>query len=160
MRKINCYSKYAYVVYFLMLLLTIVIGTLPFILFKEDQSIFRIIWICIIVLCFIISFYGFFHHRQYLYVENGKFILRDCFMKMTELNIEQCYYEISVLPSYFGRVISSETWICIYSIQGKVKKFKYGVSNGRKQNRIQLIYNEKNLEFVNKYIKIFEDMRD
>ena len=34
----------------------------------------------------------------------------------------------------------------------KQKKFRYGFSNGRKYKRIQLIYNENNLKFVDSYI--------
>lgn len=99
------------------------------------------------------SIYGFFYNRQYLYIKNGKFILQNPFVKIKELNIEECYYEISTLPSYFSWVaITDETWICIY-LKNESNKFKYGVANSKQYNRIQLIYTKENLEIIENLFK-------
>ena len=71
---------------------------------------------------------------------------------ITTLEINDCYYEINSLPSWYGRAYGFENWICIYS-KNEINKFKYGYTNGKKYNRIQLICNKKNLEYVNNYIK-------
>ena len=71
---------------------------------------------------------------------------------ITTLEINDCYYEINRLPSCYGRAYGFENWICIYS-KNEINKFKYGYTNGKKYNRIQLICNKKNLEYVNNYIK-------
>lgn len=157
MKKINCYSKYAYCVYLFLLFLTIIIGILPFIIFKDDDSsIFKILWICIMVFSATISIYGFFHHLQYLLVKNNKLILKNCFTILKVMDIDKCYYEITNLPTYIGRRYVNEKWICIYPRNEDISKFKGGVSNSKKYNRIQLIYNEKNLEFVSNYLKTFD----
>lgn len=156
MKKINCYSKYVYYVYLLLLLLTIIVGIIPLIIFKEDEfNIFKIFWICIIAFCVSISIFGFFHYNQYLIVKNNKFILKNCFAILKEMNISNCYYEISVLPTYIVRRNVNEKWICIYPKNEDIIKFKAGVSNCKKYNRIQLVYNEKNIQFVSKYLETF-----
>lgn len=153
MEKITCYSKYTSYVYLFLMGLTIIVGIFPFVLFKENNtSVFKIIWILLMVFCLSVSIYGFIHHRQYLFVENDKFVLKDSFFIMKELDINDCYYIISPLNSYFGVTVMRETWICIYS-KKETKRFKYGVSNGQKYMGIQLIYSKENLEFIDKYIE-------
>lgn len=159
MRKINCYSKYAYCVYLLLLFLIIIIGTIPLVIFKDtDFNIFKILWICLMIFCAIVSIYGFFHHLQYLLVKNNKLILKNFFTILKEMDIDNCFYEITDLPTYIGRRYINGKWICIYPRNQDIIKFKVGVSNSKKFNRIQLIYNEKNLEFISKYLKTFDDI--
>lgn len=153
MEKIACYSKYTSYVYLFLMSLTIVIGIFSCVLFNEnDTSEFKTIWILLIVVCLLVSIYGFIHHRQYLCVENDKFVLKDSFFVLKELDIKECYYIISSLNSYFGVTVMRETWICIYS-KNETKRFRYGVSNGQKYLGIQLIYSKENLEFIDKYIE-------
>ena len=88
----------------------------------------------------------------YAIIENDKFVLKDSFFVLKELDIKECYYIISSLNSYFGVTVMRETWICIYS-KNETKRFRYGVSNGQKYLGIQLIYSKENLEFIDKYIE-------
>ena len=151
MKKINCYSKVASLFFLIMFFLSIVIGMLPFILFKEDDIIFKIIWIGIVTFCLVVSVFGFFHYKQYISIENGKIVLRSYLFKIKELDINDCYYVVSRLLSSYGRVYLSEYWICIYSYK-ETKLFKYGFTNSKKYERIQLIYTEENLNYIKKYI--------
>jgi hypothetical protein len=73
-------------------------------------------------------------------------------MIIKELDINECYYEVSVLPTGVGRGYVNERWICIYSRKIDGKKFIKGLSNSKKYNGIQLIYNEENLDVIKKYI--------
>lgn len=152
MKKINCYSKIASLIFLIMFFLSTIIGILPFILFREDDNIiFKIIWIGIIIFCLVVSIFGFFHYKQYICIENEKIVLRNYLYKIKEIDINDCYYVVSSLLSSYGRVYSSEYWICIYSNK-ETKFFKYGFTNSKKYERIQLIYTEENLNYIKKYI--------
>lgn len=153
MKKVNCYSKIASLICLVLFILSLIAGLLPFMLFKEeDGTIFKVIWVIIFSFCILLSIYGILHYRQYLYVKENKLILKSLLLKIKVLDIDECYYEVVSLLSYYGRKYISEKWICIYSFD-ETEKFKYSFSNGRKYKRIQLIYNEKNLKFVETYIK-------
>lgn len=153
MKKIRCYSKACSFIFLFMFALIVIITVKIFTLPKQDEPvIYKILMICVLVSCFLVIIYGFFHFRQYLYVDNGKFILKDNFVKIKELNIDDCYYEISTLRTHYARIPSYEKWICIYSTE-ETNKFKEGLSNSRKYNRIQVMYNEKNMKFVEQYLK-------
>lgn len=152
MKKINCYSKIASLIFLIIFFLSTIIGILPFILFREDDNIiFKIIWIGIIIFCLVVSIFGFFHYKQYISIENGKIVLRSYLYKIKELDINDCYYVVSRLLSSYGSVYLSEYWICIYSNK-ETKFFKYGFTNSKKHERIQLIYTEENLNYIKKYI--------
>lgn len=152
MKKINCYSKIASLIFLILFFLSTIMGILPFILFREDDNIiFKIIWIGIIIFCLAVSIFGFFHYKQYICVENEKIVLRNYLYKIKEIDINDCYYVVSSLLSSYGRVYSSEYWICIYSNK-ETKFFKYGFTNSKKYERIQLIYTEENLNYIKKYI--------
>ena len=61
MKKINCYSKIASLVFLIMFFLSTIIGIPPFILFKEDDNtILKIIWIGIVTFCLVVSVFVFF----------------------------------------------------------------------------------------------------
>jgi len=154
MKKVCCYPKYTY--YYPSLLgfvLVCITGFVSFMKFQEDNStLSRAIWIFIIVASGLTMLFGFFYYRQYLLIENGKFILRNPFIIIKELDINECYYEVSVLPTGVGRGYVNERWICIYSRKIGGKKFIKGISNSKKYNGIQLIYNEENLDVIKKYI--------
>ncbi len=153
MKKVNCYSKIASLIYLALLILSLIVGFLPFVLFKvQNGVIFKVIWITIISFCILFSIFGILHHRQYLYIKGNKLVLKSLLFTIKVLDIDECYYEVARLQSYYGRTYTSEKWICIYSID-EVKKFRYGFSNGRKYKRIQLIYNESNLRFVDSCVK-------
>ena len=148
MKKVNCYSKIASLIYLVLFILSTIVGFLPVVLFKEqDGAIFKVIWVIIFSFCILLSIYGILHHKQYLYVKENKLILKSLLFKIKVLDIDECYYEVTRLQSYYSRTYISENWICIYSIY-ETKKFKYGFSNGRKYKRIQLTYSESNLEFI------------
>ena len=134
-------------------MLSAIIGVLPFIFFKEQENvIFKVLWIIIVAFFVCFSIFIIFHYRQYLYVKNSKLILKNSFSKIKELNINDCYYEVTRLQSYFSRKYIFDNWICIYSLD-EMNKFKCGFSNGKKFKGIQLTYNESTLEFVNTYVK-------
>ena len=152
-KKVVCYSKIAGLIYLLLFVLSLIVGFLSFVLFKnQGEGVFKVIWIIFISLCSAFSVFGFLYHSQYLYIEGDKLILKNLLFTIKVLDIVECYYEIANLESCYGRIYIPEKWICIYSIDEK-KKFEYGFSNGRKFKRIQLIYNETNLEFVSSCIK-------
>lgn len=152
-KKVVCYSKIAGLMYLLLFALSLIVGFLPFVLFKnQDEGVFKVIWIVLISLCSVFSVFGFLHHSQYLYIEGDKLILKNLLFTIKVLDIVECYYEVTNLESYYGRIYIPKKWICIYSID-ETKKFEYGFSNGRKFKRIQLIYNKSNLEFVSSCIK-------
>ena len=152
MKKVNCYSKIASLIFLVLFVLSLIVGFLPFVLFNnQDDMIFKVIWVIIISFCILFSIFGILHYRQYLYIEGNKLVLKSLLFTIKVLDIDECYYEVARLGSYYGRIYTLETWICIYSID-ETKKFKYGFSNGRKYKRIQLIYNENNLKFVDSYI--------
>ena len=139
MKKVNCYSKIASLIYLVLFVLSLIVGFLPFVLFKEqDGVIVKVIWIIIISFCILFSIFGILHHRQYLYIKGNKLVLKSLLFTIKVLDIDECYYEVARLQSYYGRTCFLENWICIYSVD-EAKKFKYGFSNGRKYKRIQLI---------------------
>ena len=153
MRKVNCYSKIASLIYLVLFILSLICGLLPVVLFKDqDGAILKVTWVIIFSFCILLSIYGILNHRQYLYVKDNKLILKSLLFTIKVLDIDECYYEVTKLQSYYSRIYISENWICIYSVD-ETKKFKYGFSNGRKYKRIQLTYNESNLEFVDSYVK-------
>jgi len=153
MKKANCYSKFISLIYLFLLVISIVVGLLPFALFKnEDNITFKLLWILIILFSVLFSIFGLLFYTQYICIKNNKIILKNLFGVIKTLEINDCYYEINRLPSCYGRAYGFENWICIYS-KNEINKFKYGYTNGKKYNRIQLICNKKNLEYVNNYIK-------
>ena len=152
MKKINCYSKIASIIYLILFVILLIAGILPFVLFEEQESsIFKVIWIIIFTFGILFSTFGFFYYRQYIYIKDDKIILKNILFKIKELDINDCYYIVSSLLSNYGRVYSSEYWICIYSNK-ETKFFKYGFTNSKKYERIQLIYTEENLNYIKKYI--------
>ena len=152
MKKINCYSKIASIIYLILFVIFLIVGILPFVLFEEQESsIFKVIWIIIFTFCILFSTFRFFYYRQYIYIKDDKIILKNILFKIKELDINDCYYIVSSLLSNYGRVYSSEYWICIYSNK-ETKFFKYGFTNSKKYERIQLIYTEENLNYIKKYI--------
>ena len=152
MKKINCYSKIASIIYLILFVILLIVGILPFVLFEEQESsIFKVIWIIIFTFCILFSTFCFFYYRQYIYIKDDKIILKNILFKIKELDINDCYYVVSRLLSSYGRVWLSEYWICIYSNK-ETKFFKYGFTNSKKYERIQLIYNEENLNYIKKYI--------
>ena len=152
MKKINCYSKIASIIYLILFVILLIVGILPFVLFEEQEnSIFKVIWIIIFTFGILFSAFCFFYYRQYIYIKDDKIILKNILFKIKELDINDCYYIVSSLLSNYGRVYSSEYWICIYSNK-ETKFFKYGFTNSKKYERIQLIYTEENLNYVKKYI--------
>lgn len=158
MKKANCYSRIASLIYLLLFVLSLIVGFFPFVLFKnQDQGVFKVIWLITISFCILFSMFGVLHHRQYLYVEKDKLILKSLLFTIKKLDINECYYEVASLQSYYSRIYVSERWICIYSID-ETKKFRYGFSNGRKYKRIQLTYNENNLKFIDSHIKKKENV--
>ena len=153
MKKVNCYPKIASLIYLVLLILSLIAGFLPYILFKDqDGAIFKVIWVIIFSFCILFSIYGILHHRQYLYVKDNKLILKSLLFTIKALDIDECYYEVTKLQSNYGRTYISENWICIYSFD-ETRKFKYGFSNGKKYKRIQLTYNENNLKFIDSYVR-------
>lgn len=152
MKKINCYSKIASIIYLILFVILLIVGILPFVLFEEQESsIFKVIWIIIFTFGILFSTFCFFYYRQYIYIKDDKIILKNILFKIKELDINDCYYIVSSLLSNYGRVYSSEYWICIYSNK-ETKFFKYGFTNSKKYERIQLIYTEENLNYIKKYI--------
>lgn len=152
MKKINCYSKIASIIYLILFVILLIVGILPFVLFEEqERSIFKVIWIIIFTFGILFSTFCFFYYRQYIYIKDDKIILKNILFKIKELDINDCYYIVSSLLSSYGRVYSSEYWICIYSNK-ETKFFKYGFTNSKKYERIQLIYTEENLNYIKKYI--------
>lgn len=122
-------------------------------IFKEDTILNKIRWMIIMLIFALIMLISYLYHKQYLIVENEKFVLKNSFGKIKELNINECYYDIMTFPSYFSWVsVIDEKWICIYLKDKETIKFKIGFSNSRKQDRIQLICNQENLEFIKKHI--------
>lgn len=125
MKKVNCYLKIASLIYLVLLVFSLIVGILPFVLFKkQDDVVFKVIWIIIISFCILFSIFEIFHNRQYIYIKGNKLVL----------NIDECCYEVTRLQSYYSRIYSSENWICIYSID-ETKKFRYVFSNGRKYKK-------------------------
>ena len=51
------------------------------------------------------------------YVENNKFVLRNTFGVIKELNFDDCFYTISFFDA--GRIRGYMGWICIYTIDEK-----------------------------------------
>ena len=148
----------ASLIYLVVFVLLLIVGMLPFVLFKEqNDGIYEVIWVIIFSLGILFSLFEILHHRQYLYIQGNKLVLKSLLFKIKTLDINECYYEISKLQSYYGRTHILEDWICIYYID-ETKKFKYGFSNGRKYKRIQLIYNENNLKFVDSCVKKKESL--
>lgn len=151
MEKINCYSKITTYIYFMLLGFSIIFGILPLILFgKQEVLIMKIIWVVIATLCVLFSIFGLVYHKQYVYIKENKLILKNLLYTMKKLDISDCYYEIAKLPSYVCRTYIYGQWICVYSNR-ETKKFKYGFSNSKKYERIQLMYNEKNLDLIKSY---------
>ena len=153
MKKVNCYSKIASLICLVIFLISLIAGILPLMLFKDqDDAIFKVIWVILFTFNLLFSAFCFFHHRQYLYVKENKLILKSLLFTIKVLDIDECYYEVAMLLTCYGRTYISEKWICIYSVD-ETKKFKYGFSNGRKYKRIQLTYNENNLKFIDSCVR-------
>ena len=83
MKKINCYSKIASIIYLILFIILLIVGILPFVLFEEQESsIFKVIWIIIFTFGILFSTFCFFYYRQYIYIKDDKIILK---------NKVQCY---------------------------------------------------------------------
>ena len=68
MKKINCYSKIASIIYLILFVILLIGGILPFVLFEEQEnSIFKVIWIIIFTFGILFSTFCFFYYRQYIY---------------------------------------------------------------------------------------------
>ncbi len=152
-KRIRCYSiACSFISLFFLVLsvfITVKVFTFPI---NDEPIIYIILAIFLFGFCIAFSIYLFFHFRQFLYVDNGKFILKDTFVTIKELDINECYYEISTLPTKYSKTIDNEKWICIYSWK-ETHKFEWGLTNSRKYNRIQVTYTEKNIRFIEQYLK-------
>lgn len=125
------------------------LSSIPFVFFKEDPIISKLIWMVLIIILALIVLFSFFYHKQYLLIENDEFVLKNLFMVIKRLKIYECYYEVEILPTYYSWVnVINEKWICLYLKNDSVVKFKNGVSNSKKYDRIQIIYNKENLDFI------------
>lgn len=151
--KIMCYPKIYSLLYFFLFIVIVIITVILFTFPEKDEPIiYEILMICILTFCFAVSICSIVHHGQYLYVKDGKFVLKEGFIKIKELDIKECYYEVSSLTSSYMRDPGYRKWICIYSKE-ETNKFEEGLTNSKKYDRIQVVYTEKNMKFIEQYLK-------
>lgn len=154
MKKVKCYPNYACLASLFLFLISSLCLVLPFTIFEgeSDTDKSTVIFVIVLTFCMVFSAWGFFYHIQYLHIKDNKLILKNLFFTLKVLDINDCYYEIATLNGNYGRIYVAEKWICIYS-NDETNRFRSGYTNGKKFNRIQLIYNKKNFDFVDNYVK-------
>ena len=153
MKKVNCYPIIISVIYLCVSLLCIWIEVDCFIRWRNNSTVIELIaFMCLMSICALFLICVAFHLMQTLYVKDGKLVLTTPFYKIKELDIDSCRYSVISLGTKLNRCYSRDKWICIYA-QGETNLFDEGLSNSRKYNRIQLIYNDKNLAFVKEILE-------
>lgn len=153
MKKANCYPIEISVLYLCVSLLCIWIEVDCFIRWRNNSTVIELIaFVCLMSICPLSLICVAFHLMQTLYVKDGKLVLTTPFYKIKELDINSCRYSVISLGTKINRYYSRDKWICIYA-QGETNLFDEGLSNSRKYNRIQLIYNDKNLAFVKEILE-------
>ncbi len=146
MKKHRCYSKSKYISLFALVLFLIVVAVLPYVFKEWSMPIYvKIIWSCLMILLSLAMVYLAIVNLQYFIVIKDEIIVRCLFYEITRLKLSQCEVFIEELPTYSSSgLISNLKWICLYDLKAKPSKFKNGCSNGRKEPKLQIIYNEKN----------------
>ena len=153
MKKVNCYPIIISILNLCLSPLCIWVGVHGFIHWRNNSTVIELIaFMCLMSICALAFICVAFHLMQTLYVEDGKLVLTTPFGKIKKLDIDDCYYIISTLPTSCGAMNMYDKWICIYS-QKETHLFDAGLSNSRKYDRIQLIYNDKNLAFVKEILE-------
>ena len=120
MKKINCYSKIASLICLVIFLISLIVGILPFFLFKaQEAKIFIAVWIIIFAFNILFSAFCFFHYRQYLYVKNGK-------VKKTDLiNAYHTYRNVLnsiAFEKRYNKMFEDKTGIKIYQVMRELEK--------------------------------------
>ena len=95
-------------------------------------------------------------YLQYFYIENNILYVKSIFGIITKLELSNAKAYIEVLPTYYSWVSSIDVkWICLYDNNLNIlSKFKSGCSNKKNKKRIQIVFNQDNIEIIEKYIQI------
>ena len=101
---------------------------------------------------------GAIQYMQWYYFEDNYIIVRSLFGTIIKLNMEKAQAYIETLPTSFSwATVIDKRWICIYDeniINNFMHRFKSGCSNDKKHKRIQIIFNQNNIENISQRLKI------
>ncbi len=144
--KHRCYPKSKYITLFVLALLLLAFAFIPYFLKEGSIPLYaKIIWTCFLVLLSLSILYLAIVNFQYFKVLEDEIIVKCLFYEITRLKLSNCEVVIEELPTYSGvGLVNNFKWICLYDINKKTVRFQNGCTNGRKESRIQVIYNEKN----------------
>lgn len=161
MKKIYCYSKKELIFEIPFLMVVVVLALLPIFVFKNDLLVYKLLFSVLMTFFAVLLVVDIFYGLQYVLIDGEYIILRNPFGVLQKLKVKDCYFEITNLPVYTGRKYVDEKWICIYLKRNKCKdRFKKGYTNGKKFNRIQLLCNKQNLEYIQMYFENADDILD
>jgi len=156
--KNRCYTKYSYVIYFVLAAILIFFSFGPMLLKTDDAMTTKVIWSTTMIF-----FSGLFcvigiHNMQFFYFKNGHLIVKSAFGIVVKLDANNSVAYIEKLPTYSSWIVSiDEKWICVYekSIANSTRhKFKSGCANKKKYQRVQIVYSAENKQIVEKFIKM------
>jgi len=155
MKRIRCYYKYIFNLYFALGISLFLLAFLPIIIDSNEALTIKLFWSISMLSLSFIMIYAYIYHRQTLICTADRLILRNPFGIMQTLDPKKCFVEIVTLPTEFSWVgISRKKWICIYEKNSDFERFKTGVSNSRKHSRVQVVYNENNESIINTFFDI------
>ena len=157
--KMRCYSNYTYYLPLGLCFALLAFAFMPFLFFKNDSITWKIVWSVSMTLFSAIMFFSFLFHKQVIILSSEKIVLKNTFGIMQQLNPKNCLIEINRLPTEYSWATGTtrKKWICIYEKSNEVVRFKSGVANGRKHQRIQAIFNDRNVSILKKYGMLIEN---
>lgn len=154
--KKRCYPKYSYIIFFILAFIMLLFSMAPFIIKTEEGLGIKVLFSSVMVFFSLMMTFGGMLYLQYFYVEKNILYVKSIFGIITKLDLKNVNAYIEELPTYFSWVTSTDVkWICIYDNNLDIlSKFKSGCSNRKNKKRIQIVFNETNIEIIEKYIKI------
>jgi len=153
--KKRCYPKYSYIISFVLAIVSLLFSIGPLVIKTNEGIVIKILFSSIMVFFSLMMTFGGILYLQYFYVENNILYVKSIFGIITQLDLNNAKAYIEVLPTYSSWTTSiDEKWICLYDNNLNIlSKFKSGFSNKKNKKRIQIIFNEDNIQIIEKYFE-------
>lgn len=152
--KKRCYPGYSYGIYLFLTILFFVFSIGPMIIETDEDLFVKILFSSIMIIFGCMMFGAYLWTKQYYHIRDNKVSISNVSGIIKVLDLDQCNIEVVDLPTYFSWALNiNKKWICIYSNIVYVPKFRNGISNSKKYERIQIIYSEETEIFLKKMQK-------
>lgn len=154
--KKRCYPKYSYIIFFVLAVIMLLFSMGPLIIKTEEGLGIKILFSVVMLFFSLMMTFGGMLYLQYFHIEKNILYVKTIFGTITKLDLENANAYIEKLPTYFSWVTSMEIkWICIYDNKLNIlSKYKSGCSNRKNEKRIQIVFNEDNIKYIEKYVQI------